>query len=85
LSNNYPDFILIVEPWMKFQDFPRQWLANLGLRIFAVNRRDYLDPPNLCYLCKLSLNPIVIAFDDQHRDNDKKQCTYMLFMLLHVT
>jgi hypothetical protein len=64
LQNN-PDIVLLSEPWMPFDDFPSRWLANLNLKLFALNNRNNLLP-NLWCLCKLSLNPFVLATDDQH-------------------
>jgi hypothetical protein len=60
-----PDLVLIFEPWMSFDDLPNRWLVNLNLKLFAMNTRPNLLP-NLWCLCKLSLNPIVIASDEQH-------------------
>jgi hypothetical protein len=50
---------------MSFDDLPNRWLVNLNLKLFAMNTRPNLLP-NLWCLCKLSLNPIVIASDEQH-------------------
>jgi hypothetical protein len=70
-----PDIVLLSKPWMSFSDFPSRWLANLNLKLFALNTRTNLLP-NLWCLCKISLNPLVLASDDQHvsftiSENDK--------------
>jgi hypothetical protein len=64
LSNN-PDIILIAEPWMNFECFPKFWLQNLGLKLFAVNSRVNLLP-NLWCICKLNICSTIIAADVQH-------------------
>ncbi|XP_058776647.1 uncharacterized protein LOC131650967 [Vicia villosa] len=61
---NKPDFVFISEPWMDVKDFPFRWLQRLGLKLFAVNNRDGLDP-NLWCCCLLSLEPQVVAADCQ--------------------
>jgi hypothetical protein len=50
---------------MNVEDLPRRWLVNLNLKIFAMNSRPNLFP-NLWCLCRLDLNPTILAFDDQH-------------------
>ncbi|KAK2424264.1 hypothetical protein QL285_034644 [Trifolium repens] len=60
---------------MSFDDFPSRWLVNLNLKLFAVNIRTNLLP-NLWCFCNISLNPTVLAFDEQQVsfticDNDK--------------
>jgi hypothetical protein len=66
IINHYnPDFVFLSEPWMNFDDFPRRWLVNLNLKLFAMNQRDNLLP-NIWCLCKLNLNPTLLAFDYQH-------------------
>jgi hypothetical protein len=49
---------------MDFDDLPRRWLANLNLKLFALNTRPNLLP-NLWCICKLSISPNLIASDDQ--------------------
>jgi len=61
---NKPDFVFISEPWMNFDDFPRRWLAELHLKLFAVNNRQNLLP-NLWCFCKVSMDPIVLSSDSQ--------------------
>jgi hypothetical protein len=70
-----PDFILISEPWLKIDDFPKRWLSSLNLKFFAVNNRINLLP-NLWCICSMNLNPLVLASDDQQvsfciTENDK--------------
>ncbi|KAK2429733.1 hypothetical protein QL285_028147 [Trifolium repens] len=49
---------------MNVNDLPRRWLFNLNLKVFALNSRpNHL--PNLWCLCKISLNPSILALDDQ--------------------
>jgi hypothetical protein len=64
INQHKPDFVFISEPWMSFDDFPSRWLVNLNLKLFAMNTRPNLLP-NLWCFCKLSINPIVLASDDQ--------------------
>jgi exonuclease III len=66
IINQYkPDIILLSEPWMDLDDLPRRWLVNLNLKCFASNTiLNHLS--NLWCLCKISLNPSLVAFDDQH-------------------
>jgi hypothetical protein len=59
-----PDFILIAEPWMSFQNFSRTWLDRLDLKLFAMNVRDNLLP-NLWCFCSSNLDPTVLSMDDQ--------------------
>jgi hypothetical protein len=64
--NQYnPDVIILSEPWMAFEDLPRRWLVNLNLKLFAVNTRPN-NLPNIWCLCKLSLNPTILASEEQH-------------------
>jgi hypothetical protein len=65
IQQHKPDIILLSEPWMDFVDLPRRWLANLNLKLFALNSRPNLLP-NLWCLCKLSISPTLIASDEQH-------------------
>jgi hypothetical protein len=64
INQHKPDFVFISEPWMCFDDFPSRWLVNLNLKLFAMNTRPNLLP-NLWCFCKLSINPIVLASDEQ--------------------
>ena len=75
IKQHKPDIILLSEPWMDFDDLPRRWLVSLNLKLFALNSRNNLLP-NLWCLCKISLNPTLLASDDQHvsftiSENDK--------------
>jgi hypothetical protein len=65
IQQHKPNIILLSEPWMDFVDLPRRWLANLNLKLFALNSRPNLLP-NLWCLCKLSISPTLIASDEQH-------------------
>jgi hypothetical protein len=61
---------------MHFEDFPRRWLVNLNLKLFAMNTRQN-KLPNIWCICKLALNPTILASEDQHVtfslcDNNKK-------------
>jgi len=59
-----PDFIFISEPWMDFNDFPRNWFTRLHFKLFAVNNRNNLLP-NLWCFCNINLNPVVLGVDNQ--------------------
>ncbi|XP_058770393.1 uncharacterized protein LOC131644024 [Vicia villosa] len=61
---NHPDFVFISEPWMEVKNFPFRWLHRLGLKLFAVNERDGLDP-NLWCCCRLDIEPQIVAIDNQ--------------------
>jgi hypothetical protein len=52
LINNKHDFVTIVEPWMKFEEFPSRWLQRLGYKLFALNGRDNLLP-NIWCICQI--------------------------------
>ncbi|KAK2445365.1 hypothetical protein QL285_016305 [Trifolium repens] len=74
VNQHKPDIILS-EPWMNVNDLPRRWLISLNLKVFALNSRPNLLP-NIWCLCKISLNPTILALDDQHvsfsiSDHDK--------------
>jgi hypothetical protein len=78
-----PDIVLLSEPWLNFDDYPRRWLINLNLKLFAMNTRLNLLP-NLWCLCKLHLNPNVFVSDVQHvsftvLDNDKLFCISAIY------
>ncbi|XP_058783905.1 uncharacterized protein LOC131658652 [Vicia villosa] len=64
INVNKPDFVFISEPWMDVKKLPFRWLHRLGLKLFAVNERNGLDP-NLWCCCSIHLDPQVIASDDQ--------------------
>jgi hypothetical protein len=64
INQNQPDIILISEPWILYEQFPRRWLHRLGLKLFAVNNRNNLTP-NLWCICASRLNPIIYAVTDQ--------------------
>src|SRR4051812_14460600 len=64
IAVNKPDFVFISEPWMDVRKFPFRWLHRLGLKLFAVNEKDGLDP-NLWCCCLTQLDPQVIAVDNQ--------------------
>jgi hypothetical protein len=55
-----PDIVLLSEPWMDFHDLPRRWLLSLNLKFFAMNSRPNLLP-NLWCLCRLDLDPTILA------------------------
>jgi hypothetical protein len=65
-----PDFVLISEPWMDFDQLPRRWLVNLHLKLFAMNSRNNLLP-NLWCLCKSNLHPVIL-------DSDAQQVTFTI-------
>jgi exonuclease III len=65
ISQHKPDIVLLSEPWLHFDDFPRRWLVNLNFKLFAMNTRTNLLP-NIWCLCKLNLCPTIIDSDDQH-------------------
>ncbi|WJX52536.1 hypothetical protein P8452_38639 [Trifolium repens] len=50
---------------MNVNRMPHRWFHRLGLKLFAVNSR-LNNLPNLWCLCSLSLNPTLLAVDDQH-------------------
>jgi hypothetical protein len=60
-----PDLCFIAEPWMNVNKISHRWLSRLGFKLFAVNNRPNTHP-NLWCLCSLSLNPTLLAVDDQH-------------------
>jgi exonuclease III len=60
INQHNPDIVLISEPWMHFEDFPRRWLVNLNLKLFAMNTRQN-KLPNIWCICKLALNPAILA------------------------
>jgi hypothetical protein len=64
ISTHKPDIVLLSEPWINFDEFPKRWLDNLNLKLFAVNTR-INQLPNIWCLCKLDLNPNVLSSDDQ--------------------
>jgi len=49
---------------MNYDAFPSTWLHRLGFKSFSFNERRNLLP-NLCCICALNINPIVIDFDEQ--------------------
>lgn len=59
-----PDIVLIAEPWMNLDAFPKMFWTQLGLRPFSVNSHPNLAP-NLWCLCRDVLNPTVIASSPQ--------------------
>ncbi|XP_058761813.1 uncharacterized protein LOC131635226 [Vicia villosa] len=61
---NKPDFVFIFEPWMEVKDALIRWLHRLGLKLFAINNKDGLDP-NLWCCCRMELEPQVVAADSQ--------------------
>jgi hypothetical protein len=60
-----PDICFLAEPWMNVNRLSPRWLHRLGLKLFAVNSRPN-NSPNLWCLCSISLNPTLLATDDQH-------------------
>jgi hypothetical protein len=65
ISQHNPDFVLVSEPWMKVEDLPRRWLSNMQRKFFALNTRNNLLP-NLWCICRTTINPTILASDDQH-------------------
>jgi hypothetical protein len=65
ILDSKPDFCFIAEPWMNFTSLPHRWLNRLGMKMFAVNTR-LNNLPNLWCFCSLSLNPTLLASNDQH-------------------
>jgi len=55
ILQNKPDFVFVSEPWINFDDFPRKWLINLNLKLFAMNTRPNISP-NLWCICKTNVN-----------------------------
>jgi hypothetical protein len=49
---------------MCYDNFPSNWFARLGFKLFAVNNRFGLLPNIWCF-CLLSLDPAIIHNDDQ--------------------
>lgn len=64
ITSQRPHFIFIAEPWILFEQFPRNWFQRLHYKIFATNTKHNLIP-NLWCLCVDSLNPNLLASDDQ--------------------
>jgi len=60
-----PDIVIISEPWMCFNTFPRRWLSNLNLKLFAMNSRPNLVSNRWCF-CKSNLDPMILSSEDQH-------------------
>lgn len=46
IQNNEPDIILIAEPWMRFEDLPKNWFLRQNYKPFAMNVREN-NIPNL--------------------------------------
>jgi len=65
ILNNKPDFILISEPWISFDRFPKNWFHRLGFKLFTCNFRQN-NIPNLWCICTSDLNPQIINISDQH-------------------
>lgn len=60
-----PDIVLIAEPWMNLDAFPKMFWTQLGLRPFSVNSCPNLAP-NLWCLCRDVLNPtVIVSFPQQ--------------------
>jgi hypothetical protein len=59
-----PHIIIISEPWLLFEHFPRHWFTRLHFKLFALNHRNHLDP-NLWCLCLNHLNPVILSITDQ--------------------
>jgi len=64
LSKHKPHIIIIFEPWLLFEHFPRNWFHKLHFKLFALNNRNSLDP-NLCCLCLNHINPVILSITDQ--------------------
>jgi hypothetical protein len=65
ILDSNPDICFVAEPWMNVNRIPHRWFHRLGLKLFAVNSR-LNNLPNLWCLCSISLNPTLLAVDDQH-------------------
>jgi len=65
ITQHKPDFVFISEPWMDVAKFPKRWLSNLHLKMFALNNRPGMIPNIWCF-CKVTLNPVIIASEAQH-------------------
>ncbi|XP_024636247.1 uncharacterized protein [Medicago truncatula] len=71
----HPDFVIIAEPWIHFDKFPRRWLIRLGLKLLSLNNRNHLKP-NLWCICAIDHHPIIHQISDQFvafsvHDNNK--------------
>jgi hypothetical protein len=78
-----PHIILISEPWLLFEKFPRFWFHRLHFKLFALNDRNSLDP-NLWCLCLNHLNPDIISITDQQvsfslHDNNVTFCISAIY------
>jgi len=65
ISLHKPHFLIISEPWLLFEHFPRNWFYRLNFKLFAHNDRGPLDP-NLWCLCLNNIHPNIISITDQH-------------------
>ncbi|XP_019416122.1 PREDICTED: uncharacterized protein LOC109327431 [Lupinus angustifolius] len=59
-SDNKPDFIFIYEPMILASRIKSSVWSHLGLKLFYTNDRGPLVP-NIWGICKLDINPIVVA------------------------
>jgi len=59
-----PHILLIAEPWVLFEQFPRNWFHRLNFKLFTTNTRTYLIPNLWCH-CLSHLNPNIMSVDDQ--------------------
>ncbi|XP_019431279.1 PREDICTED: uncharacterized protein LOC109338477 [Lupinus angustifolius] len=59
-SDNKPDFIFIYEPMILASRIKSSFWSRLGLKLFYTNDRGPLVP-NIWGICKLDINPIVVA------------------------
>ena len=60
-----PNLIFIIKPWILFEQFPRNWFHKLHYKLSAINSRQNLIPSLWCF-CIESLNPNILALDEQH-------------------
>ncbi|XP_019435878.1 PREDICTED: uncharacterized protein LOC109342329 [Lupinus angustifolius] len=57
---NKPDIVFISEPMIQSSKINSSFWANLNLKLFLVNNRDPMLP-NIWGICRLDINPVVIA------------------------
>lgn len=64
ITAHKPHIVIISEPWLLFEHFPRHWFHRLRFKLFALNTRNNLDP-NLWCLCLNHLTLDVLSITDQ--------------------
>lgn len=69
ILNHKYDILVIAEPWMNFDDFPRSFLNKFNLKLFVVNNKCDLTP-NVWCLCAPNVDLDVVLLDD-YRYNHK--------------